>query len=122
MKLITYLKSANRVTHNHLVLRTTFHNKQMMSSSGDLVLSFHLEQLTDTKYGNPCRTKIQPPPTQIEIFTPENSKLQNIHSSLRLRRAINGALQILIFLKQYDQGDVKFYVNFAAISNTNYLN
>ena len=40
MKLITYLKSANRVTHNHLVLRTTFHNKQMMSSSGDLVLSF----------------------------------------------------------------------------------
>ena len=40
MKLITYLKAANRVTHNHLVLRTTFHNKQMMSSSGNLVLSF----------------------------------------------------------------------------------
>ena len=82
----------------------------------------YLEQLNDTKYGNPCRRKIQPPPTQIEIFTPENSKLQYTHSSLRLRQAINGALQILIFLKQYDQGDVKFYVNFAAISNTNYLN
>ena len=42
LKLITNLKSANRVTHTHLVLRTTFHNKQMMSSSGALVLSFHL--------------------------------------------------------------------------------
>ena len=45
MKLITYLKSANRLTHTHLVLRTTFHNKQMMSSSGDLVLSFPSEKI-----------------------------------------------------------------------------
>ena len=43
MKLITYLKSANRVMHTHLVLRTTFHNKQMMSSSGaSMVLTFRL--------------------------------------------------------------------------------
>ena len=38
MKIITYLKSTNRVTHIHFVLGTTFHNKQMMSSSGTLVL------------------------------------------------------------------------------------
>ena len=32
---------ANQVMHTHLVLRTTFHNKRMMSSSvGALVFSF----------------------------------------------------------------------------------
>ena len=35
---MTYLKSTNRVTHIHFVLGTTLHNKQMMSSSGALVL------------------------------------------------------------------------------------
>ena len=34
MKLITYLKPANRVTHTHLVLHTTFQSKQMISLSG----------------------------------------------------------------------------------------
>ena len=34
MKLFTYLKSAKRVTHTHLVFHTIFHNKQMMSLSG----------------------------------------------------------------------------------------
>ena len=39
----------------------------------ELTSSLYLEQLTDTKYGNPCRPKIQPPPTHIKIFTPETN-------------------------------------------------
>ena len=41
----------------------------------------YLEQLTDTKYGNPCRPKLKPPPAQIKIFTLENNQLHhtNVH-------------------------------------------
>ena len=55
------------------------YRKKLKSTTTHKTCLLYLEQLTDTKYGNPCRPKIQPPPTENKIFTPENNQLHHSH-------------------------------------------